>query len=288
MTPFQKIIKYGAIAFAVYLCIMIISGSIMAMTVIFGITMGMEKIQDNKDSQNVVTTKWSQEYNEVANLEIDLDYCQLEIKQGDILKVETIDLADNKFVSELKEDTLIIQNKNTNRKWYQWENFVPKVTIYIPKDYELEKIQLRTGASETKIENLKCQRLDIRMGAGKYTINSITAKNAKIEAGAGETTIKDSEFESLKLSGGLGKITVTSKILKDADMDCGVGRVELNLIGTMQDYKIKPSTGLGNFMMNNNPVHDEEIMGEGDVLIQVEAGVGETVINLVEETKQGR
>lgn len=284
MTPFQKIIKYGAIAFAAYLCIMIIGGIAMAMTVIFGITMGIESIQNKNASQDVVTTKWSQEYSEVANLEIDLDYCELNIKEGEILKVETINSANNKFVSELKEDKLVIRDKNTSPEWYHWQNFVPKVTIYIPKDYEFKKIDLRTGASEAKIDNLKCQRLDIEMGAGTYTINSITAKNAKIETGAGETTIKNSEFETLKLDGGLGKIAVTSKILKDTDIDCGVGKVELNLIGTMQDYRIKPSTGLGSFMVNNNPVHNEETIGEGNVFINVQAGVGETLVNFVEET----
>jgi len=284
MTPFQKIIKYGAIAFAAYLCIVIIGGIVMAITAVFGITMGIESIQNSKSSEEVVTTKWSQEYSNVTNLEVDLDYCELEIVEGSVLKVEATDTADNRFVAELKENKLVIKDKNTNHKWYNVQNFVPKVTIYIPKDYKFEKIDLRTGASETKIDNLQCQKLDIEMGAGKYTINKIIAKEAKIETGAGEAIIKNSSFDTLKLEGGLGKIEVTSKILNYANIGCGVGKVDLNLIGTLQDYKIKTSTGLGNFVVNHHSVHDDETIGEGDVTVKVDAGVGETIVNFIEET----
>lgn len=284
MTPFQKIIKYGAIAFAVYLCIMIIGGIVAAITAMFGITMGFENLRDSKNS-DVVTTKWSQEYQDIANLEIDLDYCELEIREGDTLKVEATDTADNKFVSELKNDKLVIKDKNTTHRWYTLQNFVPKVTISIPKDYEFKKVDLRTGASETKIDKLNCQELVIEMGAGKYTIHSITAKDAKIEAGAGETTIKNSEFDMLKLDAGIGKLIVTSKILNHADVECGVGKVDFNLVGTTQDYKVKASTGLGNFVVDHHKVHDDETIGEGNTTVKIDAGVGETTVNFVEEAK---
>lgn len=283
MTPFQKIIKYGAIAFAIYLCVMIIGGIVAAITAVFGITMGIESFQ-NRENSDVVTTKWSQEYSNVANLEINLDYCELEIVEGSTLKVEATDVADNKLVAELKEDKLVIKDRNASRKWYNLQNFVPKVTIYLPENCEFEKVDLRTGASETKIYNLKSQKLEIEMGAGKYTIHSITAKDAKIKTGAGEATIENSKFDTLKLDGGVGKLAVTGEISNYADIECGVGKVELNLIGTSQDYKIKASTGLGNFTVNNHSVHDDETIGEGNVMIKIEAGVGETLVNFVEKT----
>lgn len=284
MTPFQKIIKYGAIAFAIYLSLMIIGGIVIAITTVFGITMGIENLQGSRNSQEAITTKWSQEYSNITNLEINLDYCELEIIEGTTLKVEATDKSDNQIVAKLQDNKLVIEDKNTNRNWYQGQNFVPKVTIYVPENYELEKVSIKTGASETKIEDLKCEKLEIKMGAGKYTIHSITVKEAKLEAGAGETTIKNATFDTLKLEGGIGKIVATSKILNHAEINCGVGKVDLNLIGTMQDYKIKVSTGFGNFMVNNRKIHDNEIMGEGDVTIKVDAGVGETLVNLVEET----
>ena len=49
MTPFQKVIKYGAIAFAIYLCIMIISMIIFGITCIFGISVGVVIFENNNN-----------------------------------------------------------------------------------------------------------------------------------------------------------------------------------------------------------------------------------------------
>lgn len=282
MTPLQKIIKYGAIGFAIYLCLMIISMTIFAITAIFGITTGMEIF--NQNSQNTaMLTKWEQEYENITSLDIDLEICKLTIKKGEKLKVEASNVTQD-FECKVEQNELKIKEPPKSRWFFnQLNEAVAEVIIYVPEALELKEVEIKTGVNETNIEHLKADKVDIEMGLGRYQIQELLADDAKIEAGAGESKIEDSRIENLKLETGLGSLKLTSKILKNADIDCGMGSVEINLLGKPEDYQVKAETGLGSFKVNGKQVSDNQVIGEGNSIIKVEAGVGETVVNLQEE-----
>lgn len=280
MTSFQKIIKYGAIAFGIYLCIMIISGIVFALTAIFGITIGLDAYNNHTEmsSQNIIEHS-VQDYADIEKIEIDLSVCQLDIKKGDKIRVETIDMSD-KFECETSGTTLEIKDDKLNINWFNTNNVTPKVIIYIPEDKIFNSIDIKTGVNDSNIEYLNADKLEIEMGIGKYTINNIKAEKAKIKTGAGEADILASEIDTLKLEAGIGKLAIKSKITESAKINAGVGKVEIDLIGNEEDYRIDAKTGLGNFTINNNKVHDNQIIGNGNVDIKVNAGLGETIINL--------
>ena len=280
MTTFQKIIKYGAIAFAVYLSIMIIGIIVFALTTIFGITTGIE-IYENQSQ--IITEQWSQEYSNIKNIDMDLSICKLEIKKGETFKVETFDVTE-RFETKVNGDTLKIKDEESNIKWFQNQNVVPKVIVYIPENVILDKVEIETGVNDSNIEYLNTDKIALQMGVGKCEIKNLIAGNAKIECGAGETVINDSTIKTLKLDSGIGKLVMTSKITEGADIDSGVGKVELNLKGNQSEYEIDAQTGLGNFTVNGNKVSGDEKIGNGNVIIKVDAGVGETVIKNIEET----
>ncbi len=282
MTSFQKIIKYGAIGFAIYLCFMIISFTIFAITAVFGITTGVGFLKQN--SQNTaILTKWEQEYENITSLKVNLDICKLTIKKGEKLKVEASNVTQD-FHCKVEQNELKIKEPQKNR-WFlsQLDKEVAEVIIYVPETLELREVEIETGMNETNIEYVKADKIDIEMGLGKYQIQELIANDAKIDAGAGETKIQNSQIESLKLEAGLGSLTLTSKILKNADIDCGMGRVEINLLGKPEDYQVKAETGLGAFLVNGKQVSDKQVIGDGNSIIKIDAGVGETVVNLQEE-----
>lgn len=277
MTSFQKIIKYGAIAFAIYLCFVIISIIVSTITAIFGITMGIEMFQNS--NHDAMITKWEQEYSNITNMNIDLSVCKLAIKRGDTLKVEASDVSD-KFKCSSEGKQLKIEDKNLHRNFFnQPEDIKAEVIIYVPEDMNFDEVTIETGVNETNIEYLRANKVNLEMGVGRYQIDSLSAKYAKIEAGAGEANMNDCDIEELKLDGGIGRLSFTGKITKTADIECGVGRLEVNLIGSSADYKIRPETGLGNFKVDGQNVSDHQTVGNGDVTVKVDAGVGETVVN---------
>lgn len=279
MTSFQKIIKYGAIAFGIYLSFMIISMIIFGITAIFGISAGLNWKENNDNT--AVVTRWEQEYSDITSMKIDLSLCKLTIKRGDILKVDVSNVSD-KFNCETKDRKLIIEDKKVYRIFGDIQEIVPEVIIYVPENTEFQEVSIKTGVNETYIESLKANQVDLEMGAGKYKIDKLLADYAKIVTGAGETIIEESEIGELKLEGGIGRLVLTSKIIQSADIDCGVGKVELNLLGLPTNYKVKAHTGLGNFTVDGKKVREDEAIGNGDVMIKVNAGVGETSIDFIE------
>ncbi|MCI8470173.1 MAG: DUF4097 domain-containing protein [Clostridia bacterium] len=277
MTSFQKIIKYGAIAFAIYLCLMIIGIILTTITAIFGISIGLEMLEDRNTT---MITKWEQEYSDITSMDIDLSVCKLNIKKGDTLKVDVSNVSDE-FKCQVEASMLKIRDTKVYSNFFNREDKIPQVTIYLPEDIRFEKVSIETGINETNIEFLKADTVKLEMGAGKYQMEELLAKYVAIKAGAGETNIQNSKIEELKLEGGIGKLSLTSEITKTADIHCGVGKVEVNLIGNMEDYKVKASTGLGSFKIDGKKVTDNETIGDGDASIKIDAGVGETIVQFI-------
>lgn len=279
MTSFQKVIKYGAIAFGVYLSLTIIGITIFVITTIFGITAGIGLFSEN-NKEDIVITKWEQEYSNITNLDIELKICELDIKKGDKLKVEASDISD-KFECQTDGNKLRIKDKKVIRGFWDIEEEHPKITVYIPETITFEQIKIETGMNDTNIEYLKADTIKLEMGVGRYRIENIVAQNVKIAAGAGEAIIADGSIGDLKLDGGIGKLTITSQILENAKISCGVGKMELNLRGNQQDYKIDAESGIGNFVVNNQKISGKQTIGNGMTNIKIDSGVGETIVKFV-------
>ena len=286
MKPFQKVIKYGAMAFAIYLAVMIISIIIFGLTAIFGIGVGIEKISNNigNSTNNKELLTYTEEYTGIESLDIDLSKSGLEIKTGDSFKVEFINVSKdlstklNDFGKELKiEDETLKLFENVNSQ--------SKIIVYIPNDYELRSVKLDlVGVSGAYIEGFKAEKLEVDVGAGKYEINNVQVTTAEVDSGAGETYINNSTFDNLEFNAGVGKVTINCKVINKGDIESGVGNLIVNLIGTKDNYKVRAETGIGNLTVDGNKARDGEIIGNGSANINVEAGIGETAVNFVEET----
>lgn len=277
MTSFQKVIKYGAIAFAIYLCFVIIQMIIFGMTAIFGFAVGREYLESRKHNA-VRIPKWEQEYDNVNRIDIELSVCKLYVKKGNTLKVEASDVS-NQFECKVDGNRLKIRDENLHKNIFNTGEVQSEIVLYLPETIEFDEIKIETGVNETEIETLKANKVNLVMGVGKYQIDSLFAKYAKIEAGAGEATINNSVIEELKLDGGIGKFIFTSEITKEADINCGIGKMELNFVGVPTDYRVDAESGLGNFVVNHQKVTGSRTLGNGGARIKINAGVGETVVN---------
>lgn len=244
MTTFQKIIKYVAIGFAIYLSLMIIGVTVFGLTVVCGIGIGMESF--NKDNNTAVIPKWEQEYTHIKEMDIDIGVGKLTIRKGRTLKVEAFAVS-NEFICEAKGDKLEIKDKKLKGNFWGINNVSPEVVIYLPEELVLDKVSIEAGINETNIEYLKTNKI--------------------------------------KLNGGIGKVVLNSKIMEKADIKCGIGKLELNLIGSPEDYKIKTETGLGVLKVDGQTVSNHQVIGNGDAVIDIEAGIGETVVAFEEGEK---
>lgn len=283
MSDGQKIIKYLAIAFAIFLSVNIIGGIISV--IFFGLSIFdiNFKIQNNKNTSIITNEEMviSQKYDNIENLKIEIGYSKLEIKQGTELKVEA-NTKNERIDAKRTGNTLSIKEDSA---WNIFnDNIDSRIIITVPENYYFEKVKIEAGSGEINISNIQTKEFDLEVGAGNVTISNILVENkTDIDGGAGKVVIKDSILNTLDLDVGVGEFQIlNTKLLENSDIDAGIGKLEINLKGNLEDYKIVPSRGLGSFTIEDKEIEDNKIYGEGDNKIKIDAGVGKVEISFNE------
>ena len=267
MSSAQKIIKYVAIAFAVFLIFSIISG------IMLGFSMVATVFEDDNES---ITEKLNMlDISDNASiLNVNISAAKLVIKNGDTLKAET----NNKYI-ESKQDGNKLTIKEKKHNWFRKSNN-SELIIYIPSDFIFDGIAIETGAGKVNIEELVTKELYLDLGAGKVEIDNLVALDeASIDGGAGEIVINDGAINNLDLDIGVGRFALTSDLTGNNKVDSGVGEVNINLIGDSSYYKIKLDKGIGSATIDGNNMKDDTYYGTGSNIVDIDGGVGSIKIN---------
>lgn len=265
MSNAQKVIKYLAIAFAVFLIINIFSA------MFYGLN-SLSNIFD--EDKNVTNELKVIDVNETASvLSVDISTTNLTIKSGDVLNVET----DNNDIKVRQDNNKIYIEENTN--WFNF-NKDSNLVITVPTPLVFDGVALETGAGKLDISNLTTDNLYIDLGAGKADINNMTVnKKAEIDGGAGEINIKTSVINNLDMDMGVGKVYLNAQLLGHNEIDSGVGKVDIDLIGTINDYKIILDKGVGETSIDGKSIASGTY-GSGPNKISIDGGVGSINVSL--------
>lgn len=262
MTGAQRVIKYMAIAFAIFLIVNICSAIIFGLSIIAGI---FDLNTKELPAEGKITKM--EDIIEVRTLDIEIKYAKFNIKCGDEFKLESND--SNIYFRENKD---AIQVLDDNNGWLNI-NDNKEVTLYIPEDIIFDEIKINTGAGKVEIELLQAQNLDLKVGAGVTKIRELNImENAKIKGGAGKFEIDSGIINNLELNVGVGKTEIKSEISGNSTIEAGIGKLDIHLIGN--DYQIETENGLGTIRINGDKVENEYKYGKGDNILKIKGGVG--------------
>ena len=270
MTTLQKVIKYLAIAFAIFLTVTIIGGILSAVG-LFGGLFAWDTATEDMKTYTVST--------EIHNLDILINAADLYIKEADAFSVE----SNLKYLKvEEKGDTLII--KETKKFSGTYTDAV--LTIYVPAGVVFDNTDLTTGAGRLTVESLSSGTLDFTLGAGDVSIDSLIAtKSADIEGGAGRITIAGGALKDLDLEMGVGQLNLTSTLTGACQLDLGVGESNITLVGSKEDYKLDLEKGLGNITVDGKNVSDYGSSGSGANEVEINGGIGSINVRFVDGTE---
>ena len=277
MTSGQKIIKYIAIAIAIFLIINII-GIILTIFAGLGIFFNVKEAITNTENFEEVIDNYPIE--EITNLDIEINYSKLEIKNGDTFKIEC---NNEKIYTEKKGNKIEIKEKNN---WFNKQE-TSNITIYIPENKIFERTEIEAGAGEINIDKLQTNNLTFSIGAGKVQINELEVfEKAEIEGGAGKADIISGELHNLDLEMGLWELNLTTKLIGNNVIEQGIGKLSINLTDNIENYKIRTSKGLGSITIDGNEVQDGNTYGNGENNIRIEGGMG--AIEIVTNSPEGQ
>lgn len=269
MTSAQKVIKYIAIAFAIFLIITIISAVVTAfyeLAHFFG-------LKDNTIlTQEMIETSFQN--TDINSLEIDVKYTNLIIKTGEQLKVET-----NKSNITCKQNNNDIQIKEKNYNFFSREN-KGDLIVYIPADLEFSEVKINTGAGRVSVEKLATKKLSFELGAGETQIKALNVlSECEIEGGAGKVEVLSGTINDLDLDIGVGKIDLNVILTGDSEINAGIGSLNINVQESKEKYKIKVDKGLGSIKIDEKEASDDVVYGDGENSIKVDGGIGNIEID---------
>ena len=272
MTETQKIIKYFALALAIFLIVAIIGGVFTSLSFISLV------FTDNKTVTTSELSDYSINY-DVDRLYIDLQAADLEIKNG-----ADFSLQSNHEYLKVEDSSDSLSIKETKRIFSQ-SNKGYKVVLTIPESKTLQSITINTGAGKFTLSSFTAKALKLSVGAGEVVLNDITVTDkTEFEGGAGEITVNDCSFTDMDMEIGVGECSLSASLLGDSKIDCGVGEAELNLISTPQiDYTISVEKGLGEVTVDGKNIKNEETIGFGENEVEINCGVGEVHITLTNQ-----
>ncbi|MBO5153281.1 MAG: DUF4097 family beta strand repeat protein [Eubacterium sp.] len=270
MTDFQRIIKYCAIAFGVFLTVSIIGGICGAL--------GMVAVFFDGDRTAAGEMKTYTVGDEIENLYIEVSAAEIEIISGEKFSVD----SNHKYLSvEEDNNTLRITEE---KKIFGVSSKGVSVVLTIPEDHVFEDADIAAGAGKVHIDTLSTNTLMLDLGAGKSTIDDLNVMTrACINGDTGKVKIKNSRINDLDMDVGVGKLTMTSALTGTCKVDYGIGKAELTLVGNKEDYQIKLDKGVGEATLDGKRMNDGSVYGGGHNRIDIDGGVGSIQIEFEEE-----
>lgn len=274
MSDLQRVIKYCAMGFAVFLAFSIISGIFAA---IFSLTTGFSGISSGK------TIDYQKTFENVKSLDIQLGAGTFELKTG---QSDQIEVTANHVSENFKADKSLNGKLTIKSKFSFWglfesdKNKKAKVTIYIPADFSADSVKIDAGAGNMYVDSLTTNRLDINAGTGNIDGGNITANEVSLDGGVGNITLDNIAFYDVDIDCGVGNVNLEGSMLGNNKLECGVGNVYLQLTGSVNDYDVKVDKGLGSVTINNQKYSDHEWSNNGAPnSLDIDGGVGDLDIS---------
>lgn len=272
MKGFQKVIKYVAIAFGLYLAISIIGAIVTGVLAITTGIYGISLISNETQIQQVDSEKILEQF---SKMDLEIAASNVVIKaEGDVYKVETYHVPET---TEIRNIDGKLEIKDSKKITIAQES---KIIIYVPEETILEELELDMGAGIVEIQNINSNKIDFSFGAGSVNIKRLVSMNAEIQCGAGQVIIEETDLTDTKLDTGVGKLVYSGYMKGNSKINCGIGELDLKLAGGNEIYTIDAEKGIGDIKINGNKIANETITGNGENKISIDGGIGSINIEM--------
>lgn len=291
MNQFQKNIKYLAMALAIFLTVSIIYSMIAILafaTSIFGLNDFLGSVNDNEKIDYTSEDSFTQSYDNIDRINISHGAGKLIVKSSDDTDKVLVSLSNNKdeYKVSTSKGTLRLENKSKINNIFSFggkKKHGVDLTISLPKNYNLEELEIDAGAGKIDLEGFNTDKLYINAGAGDITVTKVQASDIELDGGIGQTTFKDVLFNKGDIDTGVGNINFTGKLIGRHKINSGIGEVNLNLKGKLQDYDLKIDKGLGEIRINGQKFKNVDLRQlNTDNEIDINGGIGSININFTE------
>lgn len=236
--------------------------------------------QNIKD--NSKCTKKDEELSAFKNIDLDVDYGDVEIVKGDNYRiVAEYNEKYEELSYEVKGDKLIVKNKQiANMGINNFNNF--EVKVYVPKDAELDNLNLKVNCGKLILDDLKCNEIyasndfgnikgknidtnkfEGNLESGSLELNKFKADNAVIKNQFGDIKGKELCTNGLDINIESGKVDIAGKFSGKNSVDSEFGKVIIENDLKKEECGYDVDVEFGKFVVDGKKfVNDHESYNE--------------------------
>lgn len=220
-----------------------------------------------------------------GELNISLPFIRTKDIEQEFVDIEDLDIeasAGNFVINEYNGDKIKVVAKNVSRRTELYQDndklvfkenfrfgFFPinnntKVEIYIPENYQFDKVKIDIDAASFKVTDLLADELEIDVDAGSFKADKITADKIFVDVDAGNA-----------------KIGLLDS--KKGEFDADVGDIKVTMTGSESDYSYEADCDLGDIEIGSyrgDGVSDEYQYRGGNRSIKADCNVGSIIIKM--------
>lgn len=247
-----------------------------------------------------------EEYNDIINMQIDIDNTKLDIIQGDVFSVQAYNI-NSALEVYVDGNTLYIEEGNIfdifDYFTFVFEDNYSKDTaiiITIPKDTSLNVVSIHGGSKEIYTEGIYANEISGEFGSGKASIINCNAEKAYISSGSGSCYLENVKFKKAKIESSSGMVNITFGEINNLDLnsgsgmfyyegrltgkcsvDSGSGNVVFAIDGDIENYYVSGRTGSGGIWINGIK-KDSFNMGlkDNENSIKIDGGSGRVTVEI--------
>lgn len=217
---------------------------------------------------NTIQNRVSKSFEGVENIELDIDFGDIDIVCSDEFKVDITSYSSrNKYSCDLDNGTLKIKVKNSNKVNLGRGGI--SVVIYVPYDTEFGTFKASVGACDFNAEKISAHDVDIEVGAGDIEVSNLTSNKCIVNCGVGSLNFKAADIK------------------EKLEVECGVGETSIALFGTKNDFNYDVDCALGEVSIDKNSystiASDINHNNLADKNIEIDCSLGEVDISFINE-----
>lgn len=203
------------------------------------------------------------EFIDIEDLDIEASVGNFVINEynGDKIKVVAKNVS---YRTELYQDNDSLIFKENFRFGFFPINNNTKVEIYVPENYQFDKVKINIDAASFKVPNLFAEELEIDVDAGSFKADKITADKIFIDVDAGDA-----------------KIGLLDS--KKSEFDADVGDIKVTMAGSESDYSYEADCDLGDIEIGSyrgDGISNEYQYRGGNRSIKADCNVGSVIIKM--------
>ena len=187
---------------------------------------------------------------EVSSIDLNIDAASIKIVYGNEFNVKYNLTRGSDVNVELESGKLTVSEESSTKivgiSFLNGDTGV--ITITLPEDTKLDKIDADLAAGNLKIEDIDSEEIAIKSDVGNVKLTEVTTEKLNIDSSVGNVKITDGSADDCTISVKTGNVKIEACDIETGSCTSQVGNIKIS--GNVGD--LKASSKLGNVKINGD------------------------------------